>query len=62
VTGDNKNFYKNNPSANNNLGFSSLIKCYNLLNKHVKTLYLLSGVMLRHVKIIGEVYLWILAV
>jgi len=62
MTGDNKSFHKNNPSVSNILGFPSLIKLYILLNKHVNTLYLLGGVMQRHLKIIGEAYLWILAV
>jgi len=62
MTGVHKSFHKNNPPASNILGFSSLIKFYNLLNKHVNTLYLLGGVMQRHLKITGEAYLWILAV
>ena len=57
-----KNFSKNNLSASNILGSSSLIKFSNLLNKRVNTVHLFGRVMQRHLKIIGEVYLWILAV
>ena len=44
------------------LGFSSLTKISNLLNNDVKTVHLLGGVMLRHLKVLSAAYLWILGV
>jgi hypothetical protein len=48
--------------TSNILGFSSLTKISNLLNKHVNTVHLLGGVMQRHLKILSAAYLWILGV